>query len=299
MDWVTELLSAPLLDGPAELGPWWSLVRRSLMGTSTLQQAALGGLAADRLGLAFAAGYQAALTRLVPDRAHGAVLGVAFTEEGGAHPKAIRSHLDAEGSAWRLSGHKGWVTCGTLATELVVVASVGAWADGRNRLRACRVGTDAEGVTVTPHGPAPFVPEVPHASVTFDGVLVEQLLPGDGYTAWLKSFRTVEDIHVHGALLGYLMRVGRQARWPDEHVEAALVPLLALEALAQADPLDPITHRGLGGVMASTRALLVQVEPLWERVDAEQRARWERDQPLLKVAGRARVARLERARVST
>ncbi len=298
MDWISELLTAPLLEGPAELGPWWSLVRRAISGDSTLQMAALGGAAADRLGLAFAAGYQAALTRLLPSREHGAVLGVAFTEEGGSHPKAIRSRLESDGAGWRLHGHKGWVTCGPLATQLVVVASVGEWANGRNRLRACCVAVDAPGVSVTPHGLSDFVPEVPHASVTFEDVWVEELLPGDGYTAWLKAFRTIEDIHVQGALLGYLVRVGRESRWPEDVVESALVSLLALDALAGADPLSPVVHRSLGGVMASTREVLARAEPLWEKVDAEVRQRWERDRKLLTVAGRARMARLERARVS-
>jgi hypothetical protein len=161
------------------------------------------------------------------------------------------------------------------------------------------VSSDAPGVTVKTHEPSSFVPEVPHASVVFDGVWVSELLPGDGYTAWLKAFRTIEDIHVHGALLGYLIRVGREFHWPQEVVEAALVPLLALDALAAGDPLSPVVHRGLGGAMAATRAVLEAAEPHWGRVDAAVRERWERDKRLLSVAGRARAARLERARVSS
>ncbi len=296
MDWIAALLDGPLLDGPPEVGPWWSLVRRALSGDSTLQHAALGGLAADRLGLAFVAGYQAALARLLPERPHGAVVGVAFTEAGGVHPRAIRAALTPEGQGWRLSGEKTFVTCGPLATHLLVVASTGRRSDGRNKLRTCLVAVDAAGVTLTAHAQASFVPEVPHGSVSFADVLVTGLLPGDGYDRWLKAFRTVEDVHVHAALLGHLVRVGRQAGWPAEVIEAALVPLLALDTLAAEDPVSPIVHRALGGAMEATRAVLAAAEPHWPAVDAEVRERWERDRPLLKVAGKARAARLVAAR---
>lgn len=296
MDWISALLSAPPPDPPAGLRPWWSWLTLPVPGANTVQRAALGGHAADRLGLAFVAGYQEALTGLVPDRDPAELLGVAFTEQGGGHPRAIESRWTSDGDRWRLSGTKGWVTCGPLASAVIVVARVGTDAQGRPQLRAARVATDAPGVTITPHGPSPFVPEVPHAAIAFDRVAVPSLLPGDGYLGYLKAFRTLEDLHVHAALLGHLVGVGQQAGWPAETLEALLVPLLALDGLAGRDPLDPAGHRALGGVLAATTAVLETLAPRWATVDPEVRARWERDQPLLQVAGRARATRLARAR---
>ena len=40
------------------------------------------------------------------------------------------------------------------------------------------------------------------------------LLPGDGYDIYLKPFRTIEDIHVHAALIGYLVGVARRLEAP-------------------------------------------------------------------------------------
>src|SRR5262245_25603109 len=95
------------------------------------------------------------------------------------------------------------------AQSLLVVASTGN-VDGKNRLRVVRVPANAAGVRIEP-AVAPFVPEIAHARVTLDGVRVSagDLLPGDGYDDYLKPFRTIEDLHVHGALLGYLIGVAR------------------------------------------------------------------------------------------
>ena len=295
MDAFEALLHEPPWSGPTELLPWWSAVAPRLAGRTTFDQALWGGLLADRLGLAFVAGYQAALARLVGPGAPGQVLAVAFTEEGGAHPRAIQASLRQTSAGWSLTGRKTWTTCGSVADELVVVASTGE-AEGRNLLRALLLPTSAPGVTIEAMPETPFVPEIPHASVVFEEVAVSELLPGDGYLDTLKPFRTIEDIHIQAAVLGYLVRGGREAGWPPAVLEDLLVPALALVPLAPADPLSPTVHRALGGVLARVTGLLEELEPHWDRVDPEVVARWRRDRSLLGVAGRARARRLERAR---
>ena len=49
-------------------------------------------------------------------------------------------------------------------------------------------------------------------------------------------------------------------------------------------------------MLAAVSPLLARLEPHWQKADAETRARWERDRPLLSVAGKARQARLAAAR---
>src|SRR5690606_7432797 len=121
--------------------------------------------------------------------------------------------------------------------------------DGKNRLCAVRVPTTAPGVRITA-STAPFVPEIPHAEVTLDRVTIsaEQLLPGDGYDDYLKPFRTIEDVHVHAALLGYLIGVARRIGAPRELVERLLANALAVRAVARADARSPATHVALAGV---------------------------------------------------
>jgi alkylation response protein AidB-like acyl-CoA dehydrogenase len=238
-----------------------------------------GGFAADRLGLAFAAGYQAALEALVPG-APGEARALCATEEGGAHPRAIRTTLerDTEGRLW-IRGRKRWATLATEAEALLVVASV---------------GTDAA-VRIAPMPATPFAPEIQHAEIEIDAAVEEDaVLEGDGYDMYLKPFRTLEDVHVHGATLGYLVGVGRRSGWPEAALERLAAAIVGAQAIAAAPPEAPETHAALAGLLALTRDVAGDAA-LWERVAPEERARWARDQGLLAVAGRAREARRARA----
>ena len=74
--------------------------------------------------------------------------------------------------------------------------------------------------------------EIPHAEVGLDRVRVEAsaVLPGDGYADYVKPFRTIEDAHVHCALLGYL--VARHVwHWNRVWALAAVLPFLCLDLI--------------------------------------------------------------------
>ena len=51
-----------------------------------------------------------------------------------------------------------------------------------------------------------------HLFVSLSDVAItaHEILPGDGYDRYLKPFRTVEDIHVHAALLGHAIGAARR-----------------------------------------------------------------------------------------
>jgi hypothetical protein len=288
---------------------------------TTIDRALLGGAHADRLGFAFASGYAEALRALVPSATD--VMALCATEDGGNHPRAIKTTLTlretAGEPAFELTGTKKWATGASAAASLLVVASIGA-ADrgsaearrdaargdptaarsdataGRNPLRVVRVSTSAPGVRITPTR-APFVPEIPHAEVELDHVPVAaaDVLPGDGYDDYLKPFRTVEDVHVHAALAGYLVGVARRHEWHDL-VERLLAVALATRAVAVADPKLATTHVALAGVLALAMREVEEVEARWRaQVDDPEHVRWQRDRPLLQVAMAARAARRERA----
>jgi acyl-CoA dehydrogenase len=265
-------------------------------GTHTVEQAALAGLHAEGMGWAFAAGYEAALARLDPQGMRGAVLAaLCATEEGGGHPRAIRTALAPRDCGFTLSGQKSWVTLGDAADVLLVVASVGADGRGRNRLRVARVPARREGVAVHETPGLPFVPEIAHARATFEEVAVHpgELLPGDGYDDALKPFRTLEDVHVMAAVLGWAIGVGRASDWPRSWMDEALALVVTLRAVSDEPPLAPETHVVLAGALALTRRLLEGAS--WSQCEEGVRSRWERDRPLLEVASRVRAARLEAA----
>lgn len=265
--------------------------------TTTAERAAAGGFASDRLGFAFATGYQAALMALCPELPPTQVSGLCATEEGGNHPRAIQTRLEATGDGFTLTGEKRWATLATVADELLVVAQSGKDDQGRNQLRIVRMSTHAEGVSIEPLNDTPFVPEIPHAIVRMDRVHVtsDALLPGDGYDRYLKPFRTVEDIHVHLAGLGYLIGVARRTAWPEAIVERALALVAGACTIATLPSLAATTHVALAGVLGEASQLFEDAEPHWAAASLEERERWQRDRSLFTVAERARSARLKSA----
>jgi acyl-CoA dehydrogenase len=287
----TLLTTSPEPAPCPDVATWW---RGHLAAVaeiaSPIERAIVAGFAADRPAWAFASGYQEALHRLVP--ALGACRGaMCATEEGGAHPSAIKTRLDQS----TLDGAKQFVTLGGFVEQLLIVASVGQDAGGRNRLVMVRIPASRAGVTMEPMPATPFVPEVPMARMRLERVqlLPDDQLEGDGFDAYLKPFRTVEDLHVHAALVAWLVQVARRAAWPRPLIERMLSELVALHALAGAPASDAAVHVAIGGVLAETTRLLADLDPHWATADADSRARWQRDRIVLGVAGKARAQRLE------
>ncbi|HEU4731350.1 MAG TPA: acyl-CoA dehydrogenase family protein [Kofleriaceae bacterium] len=299
MDALLRFVLDPHRRPPAvdNLRAWWDATSADRAAwTDPFDRALAGGACADRVGFAFAGGYAEALRALVPDLPPGSITALCATEEGGAHPRAIRTRLTATSpGAYELSGRKKWATVATAASSLLVVASTGE-EGGRNRLRVVRVRADAPGVRLHP-SVTTFVPEIPHAEVELTGVVATDadLLPGDGYDAYLKPFRTIEDLHVHAALTGYLLGVARRRGFPRDLHERLLVLAVALRSLAHADARAATTHAALAGVLELAHRLAAEIEPLWSAAPDDEWARWQRDRPLFRVAGTARAARRDRA----
>jgi hypothetical protein len=144
----------------------------------------------------------------------------------------------------------------------------------------------------------PFVPEVPHAGLQLDKLLVSAaaLLPGDGYDTYVKPFRTLEDLHVTLAVLAYLLREARARRWPAQFTEPLVATLTLLAALAAEDALAAGTHVALAGALQLAHQLYAQAQPLWQGAgDDPAAARWLRDTGLFGIAVAARRQRAERA----
>ena len=263
-----------------------------------IDRAVAGGFLADRAAYAFAAGYESALRRLVPNLPDGPIVSLCVTEAGGAHPRGIKTHLvkDPSGGG-TLTGQKSFITAALEAEIMLVAASAGIGGDGKNLIRMVTVARNAAGVTVTPMPDLPFVPEISHGTVSFSAVPVHDrdILPGDGYIDYIKPFRTIEDIHVIGAVMGYLVRAALLFSWPREVCQRLLAQISAIAALAAADPLSPGTHLALAGLVDCFNRLIADIEQLWDRADAGTRERWTRDRGLLGVAEKARTARLSAA----
>ncbi|WP_342802092.1 acyl-CoA dehydrogenase family protein [Nocardia sp. No.11] len=284
------LSAAPVESGSTDIAAIAAYHRaRSAAFASSIDRAVVAGFDSAGTGTAFLGGYQEALGALVPLDATG-LTSMCATEANGAKPSQLTTTVTADGF---VTGTKSFATLGEFATRFLVIARAGEQADGRAALRAVLVPA-GPGVVVTPLPALPFAPEIPHATVTFDAAPGE-LLPGDGYADFLKPFRTVEDLHVVAAVLGQLVRVARQAEWPAEAVQQLLALFAAVRGVGTEDPGSTGVHIALGGIFERLTRLRAELAPLWDRVDPAVRSRWERDEPLLGVAGKVRALRLATA----
>ncbi|TAK50508.1 MAG: acyl-CoA dehydrogenase [Betaproteobacteria bacterium] len=299
-DVIGYLLKAPVAARECpEVAAWWPR-HRELAATwrNPMDRAIVGGFSADRVGWAFASGYQAALHALFPNAPEDQIAALCVTEAEGNSPQAIKSTLRREGDQWRLNGAKRWTTLGPCGGLFFVAARDAAACGERAVIRIARLASAAAGVSVTPMPPTRFVPEVPHAQLRFEDVAVgdEALLPGDGYDDYVKRFRTVEDLHVNAAFLGYLVREARRLAWPVAWIERAAALLHGLRAIAGEDHSAPATHIALAGALAQGTALIDETETSWAAAGQDPAvARWRRDSELFAVAAAARAQRTVRA----
>lgn len=298
---IEHCLRAPAhADTIETIAAWWPRWRAgAAVQGSPIECAIRGGFAADRIGWAFAAGYQAALRALAPDLPDDALVALCVTEETGNRPRDIQTTIGigADGGL-SISGAKRWTTLGPDSTLLLVVGRLADGdADGRPRLRVARVPTATPGVQLTPMGATRFVPEVPHARVQFDAVRLPAaaLLPGDGYTDCVKPFRTLEDTHVTAAVLACLLREARARAWPAALRERLVATLTALVAVAAGDAGSPVTHVVLEGALRWAHQLYDEAGAQWAEAADDAGARWQRDAALFSVAGTARAQRAARA----
>jgi hypothetical protein len=302
---MTPALNACLLAPPQartinDVAEWWR-VWQSLNSTDAgpAALAIAGGFAADRVGWAFASGYQAALRALLPDLPHDTQAAFCVTEGEGNRPRHIRTTIAPQpDGTLRIDGAKRWTTLGPASTLLLIVGALPVLDDaGRPVLRVARVPATTPGLVLQAMPPTRFVPEVPHAQVQMQDVRVsaDALLPHDGYDAYVKPFRSIEDLHVTLAVLAYLLREGRARRWPVAFNEEVVAALTLLSQLAGEDSRAALTHIALAGALHIAHRLYADASPLWSAAGGDAAARWQRDAALFEVAGSAREQRAARA----
>ena len=248
-------------------------------------RALAAGLAADRVAYAFLGGYHAACDALMGPAPWPAMC---VTENGPPHPRTIECRWH-EG---HLTGTKTFVTGGPHAQTLHVLAVEPGDTDLR-KLVVATVDARASGVSIEPLPPSSFVPEVPHGRVVFDNAPADRVVV-DGWSAYVKPFRTVEDIHVNLAVVTYLARAIVRCDGSAEDIDTLAAVVHALHALCTQDPKSPATHRSLSGAIAMGRSVSDRLE-----LPNEEGERWQRDRRLLSIAEKARDARRQAAWAAT
>jgi len=268
---------------------------------NTADMAIAGGFISDRPAYAFSAGYWSALYCLIPSLPGKTITAMCVTEKDGNHPKAIKSELSSKNqngeTIWLINGSKKFVTGANEAEVLLIAASAGTSESGQNKIRLIRVNNHIPGITIKPLKDLPFIPEISHGELEINNVQIteSQILPGDGYANYIKPFRTLEDIHVTAAILGYLLRIAFLFNWPQSTKEQVLALLTGIKTIALSNPLQSVVHIILSGVSGMFSSFLNSIDLYWKLTDDKTRSQWERDKALLNIAGNAREKRLSTA----
>ncbi|MDP3847392.1 MAG: acyl-CoA dehydrogenase [Pseudomonas sp.] len=274
---------------PAQpLEDWFAAVQLQLGEVAPLHLALLGGRLAATPGLAFLAGYQAALRVLWPSAPAG--LGaLCVTENKSTRPADMHTRL----SGLALTGRKDFVTAAE-AADWLLVAARDEPAGAPVHLSLAVVYRGAPGVRIEPLPSLPLMPDIGHARLHLEQASCE-LLAGDGWDAYVKPFRSIEDLHVLAALGAWLYGVGQDGAWPQILQLRLLALLTGCAELTRQCPNAATSHLLLAALFTQFAALRPEVDaamaagpPTWAQL-------WQRDQNLLNIAASARAKRLEKA----
>lgn len=290
MPWSSLFQPIERLTAEAGLEDWYARLLARLGGTpQPFELALVGGLQAATPGLAFLAGYQAALRMLWP-AAPWTAGALCVTENRSTRPADMSTRIDG----LQISGRKDFVTAAECADWLLVAARE-EQAHEAPRLALGVVRQGAPGVRIEPLPALPLMPDIGHARLHLDQAHGERLA-GDGWDDYVKPFRTLEDVHVLAAVCAWQFGVGRECAWPD----ALLLRLQALLAgcaeVARQAPNAPTTHLLLAGLFAQQQTLSGELQAAFAAGPAHWAELWQRDQGLLRIAEAARTKRLEKAR---
>ena len=288
MPWQTLLNRRDRLPANPDLAEGFATLLQQLGTVTPFELAVLGGRLMATPGLAFLMGYQAALRMLWPS-APLSLGALCATEQRSLRPADMQTRL----SGLRLSGRKDFVTAGDAADWLLVAARCEE-PGADPRLSLAVIYRDEPGVRVEKLAPIPLMPDISHGRLFLDNALCE-LLAGDGWDAYVKPFRTLEDIYVLSAMTAWLYGVGQDCAWPPS-LQLRLLGLLAGCAEASRQPPTSLAgHVVLGGLFAQFDALKTEVNEALADGPPEWAAMWQRDQAVMDLAAGARGKRLAKA----
>jgi hypothetical protein len=261
---------------------------QQLGAVTPFELAVVGGRLMATPGLAFLVGYQAALRMLWPS-APPSLGALCATEQRSLRVADMQTRL----TDLRLSGRKDFVTAGDAADWLLIAArSEGPGDDPRLSLAVVYPGEP--GVRVEKLPAIPLMPDISHGRLFLDSALCE-LLAGDGWDAYVKPFRTLEDVYVLSAMTAWLYGVGQDSDWPQGLSLRLLALLAGCAEVSRQAPNNPAGHVLLGGLFAQFEGVKVEVNQALADGPPEWAAMWQRDQSVMDLAAGARGKRLAKA----
>jgi hypothetical protein len=193
----------------------------------------------------------------------------------------------------RVSGRKDFVTAGDAADWLLVAAR--SEASGETpRLSLAVVYPDEPGVRLEKLPAIALMPDISHGRLFLDNAQCE-LLAGDGWDAYVKPFRTLEDIYVLSAMTAWLYGVGQDSDWPQALQLRLLALLAGCAEVSRQAPNNLAGHVLLGGLFAQFEGLKAELNEALADGPQHWAAMWQRDQSVMDLAAGARGKRLAKA----
>lgn len=288
MPWPDLLQSRERLPAVADLAEGFATLLQTLGNVTPFELAVAGGRRMATPGLAFLVGYQAALRMLWPS-APLSLGALCATEQRSLLPADMHTRL----TDLRLSGAKDFVTAGD-AADWLLIAARSEEAGATPRLSLAVVYPGEPGVTVETLPALPLMPDISHGRLHLDGALCE-LLAGDGWDAYVKPFRTLEDVYVLSAMTAWLYGVGQDSDWPQTLQLRLLALLAGCAEMSRQPPNNPAGHVLLGGLFAQFDALKTEIDQALSEGDPQWAQMWQRDQAVMQLASGARAKRLAKA----
>eukprot|EP01030_Chromulinospumella_sphaerica_P019747 gene19747-19644_t len=248
MPWQTLLKRHARLPANPDLGEGFATLLQQVGNVTPFELAVVGARMMATPGLAFLVGYQAALRMLWPS-APLSLGALCATEQRSLRVADMQTRLHD----LRLSGRKDFVTAGDAADWLLIAARSEQQGEAP-RLSLAVVYPDEPGVRVEKLPPIPLMPDISHGRLFLDNALCE-LLAGDGWDAYVKPFRTLEDIYVLSAMTAWLYGVGQDSDWPQALQLRLLALLAGCAEVSRHPPVSPAGHVLLGGLFAQFEGL--------------------------------------------
>jgi hypothetical protein len=288
MPWQTLIERGERLPAFMDLAEGHASLLQRLGPVTPFELAVAGARLMATPGLAFLVGYQAALRALWPS-APQSLGALCATEQRSLRPADMQTRL----SDLRVNGRKDFVTAGDAAEWLLIAARSEA-AGEAPRLKLAVVYGGEPGVNLEKLPAISLMPDIGHARVLLDGALCE-VLPGDGWDAYVKPFRTLEDLYVLSAMAAWLYGVGQECDWPQALQLRLLALLAGCAEVSRQNPSSAGGHVLLGGLFAQFKGLDAELNEALAAGPASWREMWGRDKGVMDIAAAARAKRLAKA----
>lgn len=288
MPWQNLLDRRDRIPANPDLAEGFATLLHQLGTVTPFELATVGGRLMATPGLAFLVGYQAALRMLWPS-APPSLGALCATEQRSLRVADMQTRL----SGLRVSGRKDFVTAGD-AADWLLVAARSEESGETARLSLAVVYPGEPGVRVEKLPAIPLMPDISHGRLFLDNALCE-LLAGDGWDAYVKPFRTLEDIYVLSAMTAWLYGVGHDSAWPQALQLRLLALLAGCAEVSRHAPNNPVGHILLGGLFAQFDGLKAEINQALAEGPPHWAAMWQRDQSVMDLAAGARGKWLAKA----